>query len=135
MKHGTILCILSMLFACERANDLVFVQWQEYDDLPVSVQQSFRNTNQFDRYALPTSNSLVINLDTLELYDYTVKTTGPWIDYSMLTKRSNGEKFKIPTEAPFPYVIYEGNLYIPKDHNVANSVESKSTSYKKYSLK
>ena len=133
MNRFLLLFFLFYLTSCVRREvPLALEAKQNYDQLPARVQDSFRHYDQFSHYLLDGGD--VLNLDTLNQYEFQVKTTGPWTDYFLLIDKNRNNEYKIPTGSAFPFVICDGVLYIPNTYNIANSEEAGSTDYKKYRL-
>ena len=43
---------------------------------------------------------------------------GPWITNKVLTRNSDGKKFKLAGNAPEPIIIHNGNIIIPDEYNI-----------------
>lgn len=102
----------------------------QYSDLPLAVADIFRNT---EKYGKAVANRSLISTDSTRRYSYEVVTNGPFIAY-LLIIRDDGVKFKVPSEKAAPFVIHQGQLFIPTVYNVRNSEKATRVPYERYTL-
>jgi len=102
-----------------------------FDQLPDAVQDGYRNYSQFAQHEIANG---VLGLDKIRQYEFEAVTTGPWTDYYCLRDKSHDKEYKIPYGEAFPFVIYEGSLYIPTSYNLADSEDAGAGSYKRFVL-
>jgi len=101
----------------------------QYSDLPPTVADIFRNT---DTYIYAKSQNL-ISTDSTRQYALEAVETGPFTDYFLII-RDREDKFKVSYGKAFPFVIHQGQLFIPTEKNVRNSEKAARVSYERYTL-
>ena len=102
----------------------------QFDELPPIVADMFRNTKKYKEKGLGSS---LMTLDSVNVYEFDVSTTGPWTDYYIIIK-NNKEKFKVPYGKAFPFIIHDNELFIPDRFNIANTRTAEIAKYERYRL-
>jgi galactose mutarotase-like enzyme len=105
----------------------------EYSQLPSDVQNLFKDRANFASASIDVDNDAYV-LESLDKYRLEVKTTGPWTDYYVLENLTKHKKYRIPYGKPFPFVVFNNDLYIPTDYNVSGIEQASSIKYEKYNL-
>ncbi len=101
-----------------------------FDELPPTVADVFRHTKKYETIG---NRGLLISLDTTNIYKLEVEKTGPWVDYSVITKNDE-MRFKVPYGKAYPYVIHNNELFIPDRYSIANTELAEVAKYEGYKL-
>lgn len=119
-----ILLILS-LSGCKPTVDNGRGQIVSFTDLPQEVQDTVLYWTENYAPIFTDSDSLiclgegmpsVISFD--EKYTLTSVPFGPWIKHMLLTRISDGKKYKLKRNAPVPIIVRNDTLIISTDYNI-----------------
>ncbi len=103
----------------------------QFDELPPIVADMFRNTKKYREEGIDGN---LMTIDSVNVYQFDVSTTGPWTDYYVIIKNDR-EKFKVPYGKAFPFIIHDNELFIPDRFNIANTETAEIAKYERYRLR
>lgn len=108
----------------------------EFKELPSKVKSFYLDPNKhvkdesgFIRFVCLSENCNY-DLETIETW------YGPWVSYNRLIDKENKISYRIDQGTPYPYVLFNQELYIAKKYNVLTTVKDfSSLVFVRYSLR
>lgn len=131
--------LLSTIFfiSCDKHNiDELKNEKVKFEDLPVEISTYLKNPTE----AQSDIQSMLLELPKGEEPKYKLETIntwiGPWVDYTKLIDLERNIYYKIDQGVPSPYIVFNGELYIPNEYNIFTTVEDLRTlEFDRYKLK
>lgn len=118
---------LSNIYSCSMEVDSFGGSTVSFTDLPKEVQDSISFWVEHDMVntftaSYDTSQLAILDKPEIISFDgsYSLKCNewGPWVTNKVLTRNSDGKKFKLAGNAPEPIIIHNGNTIIPDEYNI-----------------
>lgn len=105
-----------------------------YQELPKEVRLRLSSIKPCD----PSTGVLLV-VDSIDSLRYSLEDvatiTGSWISFIKLMDNKKGLAYRIERDAPEPYIILDGALYIPDRYNILGSDEIQRAKYIRYQLR
>lgn len=105
-----------------------------YQELPKEVRLRLSSIKPCD----PSTGALLV-VDSIDSLRYSLEEvatiTGPWISFIKLMDNKKELAYRIERDAPEPYIILDGALYIPDRYNILYSDETQKAKYIRYQLR
>lgn len=105
-----------------------------YQELPKEVRLCLSSIKPCD----PSTGALLV-VDSIDSLRYSLEdvatVTGPWIAFIKLVNNKKGLVYRIERDAPEPFIILDGALYIPDRYNILCSDEIQRAKYIRYQLR
>jgi len=92
-------------------------------ELPVKVREFYKDASNYGN-----KNPSLVEFACLECEEkYEIKTIptkiGPWVDYTELKNKKKVVRYKIDQGTPFPYLVYNDQLYLVNKFNLFTNLE------------
>ena len=105
-----------------------------YQELPKEVRLCLSSIKPCD----PSTGALLV-VDSIDSLRYSLEDvatiTGPWISFIKLMDNKKELAYRIERDAPEPYIILDGVLYIPDRYNILCCDEIQREKYIRYQLR
>ena len=105
-----------------------------YQELPKEVRLRLSSIKPCN----PSTGALLV-VDSIDSLRYSLEEvdtiTEPWISFIKLMDNKKGLAYRIERDAPEPYIILDGALYIPDRYNILGSDEIQRAKYIWYQLR
>ena len=105
-----------------------------YQELPKEVRLRLSSINPCD----PSTGALLV-VDSIDSLRYSLEEvatiTRPWISFIKLMDNKKRLAYRIERDAPEPFIILDGALYIPDRYNILCSDEIQRAKYIRYQLR
>ena len=112
----------------------------KYENLPFEIKKLLNDPSDYKEY---DSNGHYLGLRSmicLKCDDFkfeTIKTwIKSWVDYYKLNDLEKKISYRIDYGFPFPYIIFDGKLYLPNKYNLfIGDLDTEGLEFKSYNLK
>ncbi len=116
---------MTSLSSCNMSVDNGGGKTVSFTDLPKEVQDTIMYwaenyapipTNSDSLISIGEGMPAVISFDgkyTLDCIEF-----GPWITHNILRRSSDGRKYNLPYNIPYPIIVRNDTLIIPEDYNI-----------------
>lgn len=105
-----------------------------YQELPKEVRLRLSSI----KSCAPSTGALLV-VDSIDSLRYSLEDvatiTGPWVSFIKLMDNKKELAYRIERDAPEPYIILDGALYIPDRYNILGSDEIQRAKYIRYQLR
>lgn len=129
--------LLLVFYSCNSYDykvSLLLSKELSYQELPKEVRLRLSSIKSCD----PSTGALLV-VDSIDSLRYSLEDvatiTGPWVSFIKLMDNKKELAYRIERDAPEPYIILDGALYIPDRYNILGSDEIQRAKYIRYQLR
>jgi hypothetical protein len=141
IEKTIIFLIIITLFSCVKNINSFDSNEKSFVELPKEVQDTLLFYTNLKIDSTITSDEAnhrlemqaIYLIDFSKTYKITHKEIGPWVSHIELNDNKNS-KIRIEQGTPFPIIIFNKYIYIPKDYNIFSSNCITKLKFKEYEI-